>query len=653
MRLQSALSSISLLLGVPFACAAAQSPAQSFGNQAITAHLSLEHQHLLLNSVAAQGESKTIRLHDMFVLVLDDRSIPSSELIAGAPVVQVLNPDPEASRAAARLPGKQLCADLKERTGSFRVHWCLVVRGDEPYLRQETTIQAGTQPLPLKDVQLLRFRDPEAHVVGSVAGSPIVAGNYYLGFEQPLSYSSVVGGVATAGLKRTLPLSAGQSITYSSVIGAARSGQMRRDFLAYIELERAHPYRTFLHYNTWYDLGEGQRFSAADVVDRINSFGEELVRKRGVTMDSLLMDDGWDDTNSMWQMNSGFPDGLTPVRAAAREYGIGLGMWLSPWGGYDKEKAERIAYGKSHGYEIVKGGYALSGPRYYAKFEEACLNFIDRYGVNQFKLDGTGNVNQVFPGSIFDSDFSAAIHLIERLRQQEHDLFINLTTGTWPSPFWLRYADTTFRLGEDHDFAGEGTWRQKWITYRDEQTYRNIVKGGPLFPINSLMLHGIIYAAKAKNLSTDPGHDFAAEVHSYFGSGTELQELYITPSLLTSADWDVLAESARWSRQNAETLRDTHWVGGDPGQGEVYGWASWSAKKGILVLRNPTSTTKEIRIDVEKAFEIPVEGAKAYVAHSPWAADAASPSIKLEAGQPHAFELKPFEVLTLDATPQL
>lgn len=53
------------------------------------------------------------------------------------------------------------------------------------------------------------------------------------------------------------------------------------------------------------------------------------------------------------------------------------------------------------------------------------------------------------------------------------------------------------------------------------------------------MLHGIIYAREADELATDPGHDFADEVHSYFGGGTELQELYITPSLLTSADWDV------------------------------------------------------------------------------------------------------------------
>ena len=103
---------------------------------------------------------------------------------------------------------------------------------------------------------------------------------------------------------------------------------------------------------------------------------------------------------------------------------------------------------------------------------------------------------QVFPGSLFDSDFSAAIHLIERLRAQEPNIFINLTTGTWPSPFWLRYADSIWRGGDDHSFDGVGSWRQKWITYRDEQTYRNIVEGGPLYPLNSLMLHGIIYAAE-------------------------------------------------------------------------------------------------------------------------------------------------------------
>ena len=93
-----------------------------------------------------------------------------------------------------------------------------------------------------------------------------------------------------------------------------------------------------------------------------------------------------------------------------------------------------------------------------------------------------------------------------------------------------------------------GTWRQRWITYRDGQTYENVVLRGPLYPINSLMLHGIIYAQYAEHLGDDPGNDFASDVQAYFGTGTQLQEMYVTPSLLTAKNWDDLAEGAKWAR---------------------------------------------------------------------------------------------------------
>jgi hypothetical protein len=648
-----ALSAAAAFVWVPQA-RAWSSQQQVFENQRISARLSIDNGHLSVSSIEDRAGQVTVKPVEAFVLVLKDgQEIRSSAMrLTSGPAESPLPAEPTAPRAAAQIAGRQMCANLEDAASLTQARWCILSRGDLPYLRQEVTIRARARPLPLADVQMFRFHDAAGRVLGTVPGSPVLLGNFYLGFEHPLSYATVTGGEIVAGLKRTLPLEAEQSIVYSSVIGLTRSGQMRRDFLAYLEMERAHPYRTFLHYNTWYDLGFGNRFSAAGVLDRMNAFGEELVQKRSVVMDSFLMDDGWDKTSSLWQFDSGFPAGFEPLRATAKQYGFGLGVWLSPWGGYSREKLERIAYGKSQGYEIVDGGYALSGPRYYAKFEEACLNFITRYGVNQFKLDGTGNAGQVFPGSIFDSDFSAAIHLIERVRQQDSQIFINLTTGTRPSPFWLRYTDSIWRGGEDHSFDGEGTWREKWITYRDEQIYRNIVLGGPLFPLNSLMLHGIIYAQNARHLSTDPGHDFAAEVHSYFGTGTQLQEMYITPSLLSSADWDVLAESARWSRKNAATLRDTHWIGGDPGKGEVYGWASWSTEKGILVLRNPTGQALKISIDVQQAFELADGAAQHYSAHSPWVADASKPAITLDGGHAHTFELGPFEVLTLDAQPQ-
>ncbi len=311
-----------------------------------------------------------------------------------------------------------------------------------------------------------------------------------------------------------------------------------------------------------------------------------------------------------------------------------------------------MATAKRDGYELQGGLLALSGPKYYVRFHEAVTELVAKYGINQFKFDGTGNANQVIKGSEFSSDFDAAIHLIEDLRQLKPDLYINLTTGTYPSPFWLRYADSIWRGGDDTNHEGVGTDRERWITYRDADVYDEVVKQGPLFPLNSLMLHGIVYAQKAPHLSTDPGNDFANEVHSYFGTGTQLQEMYITPSLLTPANWDVLAESAKWSRANAATLKDTHWVGGDPRWLAVYGWASWSPEKGILTLRNPSDKPQTITLDAAQIFELPGGAPSRYKARSPWAADASQPALELLAGRPYSFHLEPFQVLTLEAQPQ-
>jgi hypothetical protein len=257
-------------------------------------------------------------------------------------------------------------------------------------------------------------------------------------------------------------------------------------------------------------------------------------------------------------------------------------------------------------------------------------------------LTGTGE---------FASDFEAAIHLIGEMRAEKPDIFVNITTGTWPSPFWLVYADTIWRGGWDDSQAGVGSKRQQWITYRDADTYERVVRGGPLYPLTSLMLHGIIYAKHNGKLNTDRGRDFADEVRSYFGTGTQLQEMYITAALMRAEDWNVLAESAKWSRANADVLVDTHWVGGDPVKLEVYGWASWTPRKGILTLRNPSNKAQEFPLDVQKAFELPAGASPHYRAKSPWAADAASEAIKLRAGQPHLFRLEPFQVVNLEAVP--
>jgi hypothetical protein len=589
-----------------------------------------------------------------FMLTFADKTtLGASEMrITSAPRTELLAGNANASRKVERFGGRQLTMTLRDSSGRIEAVWRGILRDGSRYIRQEISLRALGAEVPLREVSMLDFNAPMGMTPGLVRGTPIVIGNAYFALEHPLANNSVDGDRVRARMSRTLPLRPGTTLDLSSVIGVTHPGQMRREFLDYLERERAHPYRSFLHYNSWYDIGYFNKYSEADALAVINAFGTELHEKRGVTLDSFLFDDGWDDSKTLWRFNSGFPDGFTKVSAATRKYGAGPGVWMSPWGGYGKPHEERVAYGKAQGFETNADGFALSGPVYYKRFRDTCIDMIRNYGVNQFKFDGTGESTNTFQGSPFDSDFDAAIHLIGELRAEKPDLYVNLTTGTYPSPFWLRYADSIWRGGDDHDFTGIGTSRQRWITYRDSDTYDHVVRAGALFPLNALMLHGMIYAKQAHSLMTDPNNDFPSEVRDYFGTGTQLQEMYITPSLLSQANWDVVAESAKWSRANAATLVDTHWVGGDPQRLEPYGWASWSPRKAILTLRNPGNVAQNIMIDVERAFELPPSAQRQYSARSPWTLHRGTAPITFRAGEDKKISLAPFEVLTLELVPR-
>lgn len=625
----------------------------TLSNESIAAIWTIQSGSLRLQSLTNKFTRQTLPIDtSAFVLVPAEGAVlHSSDLkVVTGPFLENIPLTSSSSRAADHVSGRQVRLELQDSPSTVRVTWRALLREGAGYVRQEVTVQALQRPLALVRIVLVDAPLVGASVSGHAKGSPVVAGTWFFAFEHPISECRMRDGHAACWLSRELPLQPDKSVTYSSVIGATHAGQLRRDFLRYIELERAHPYRTFLHYNTWYDLGYSSRYSEGDVIHSLQGFGEELVKKRGVKLDGLLLDDGWDDPTTLWHFNRGFPDGLTKVAKVAAEYGAAPGIWLSPWGGYEKPKEQRIASAHALGFETNEGGLALSGPKYYRYFRDACVEMIEKYGVNQFKFDGTGNVNEVIAGSEFDSDFDAAIHLIGELRAKKPDLYVNLTTGTYPSPFWLLYADSIWRGGDDHNFAGVGSDRQRWITYRDAQTYRWVVEEGSLFPLNSLMLHGMIYARDAERLSSDPQHDFADEVHSYFGTGTQLQEMYITPSLLSSEDWDVLAETAKWSRANAGVLKDTHWIGGDPALLEVYGWAAWSPDKSIITLRNPSDHPQDFKANLTTLLELPPGAVSKFAVASPWRSSSSTPEGTLVRSDV-TLQLKPFEVRTMELVP--
>jgi hypothetical protein len=127
-----------------------------------------------------------------------------------------------------------------------------------------------------------------------------------------------------------------------------------------------------------------------------------------------------------------------------------------------------------------------------------------------------------------------------------------------------------------------------------------------------------------------------------------LQELYINPKILTETMWDDLAAAAKWSRDNSDVLIDTHWIGGDPGKGEVYGWASWRPGKAILVLRNPSDSSQEFTVKLNEALELPDGSKYTMIPKSVYPQKRQLSSWPSNVKEPFRLILQPFEAIVIE-----
>lgn len=624
----------------------------------------------------------------------DPMTLKGSEMeLIGQPILRDAEVNYGTGRLADSFPGKELIVQLAARDRSFTVEWCATLRNDSNYVRQTSLLKAAADWVELSEVTLVDVPAKDAEVRGSVDGSPAVAEHWFIGLEHPMSKSEVVdaGGTKRVRCKYPFarPLAPGRTQTYSSVLGIAPQNQIRRSFLYYLERERAHPYRAFLHHNPGEDMGHlyGELVKKPGELQKfykqqskwwqqvMEDFGRELVASRHVVIDCFAHDYLWDDTQRPWLFDTKvYPDGFKEPRRTAAKYGATLGIWYSPDAVTGtsgrvpagiEQKFEGYMVGPKH--EAYTRGLSLAGPRYFARLRSSAVNMLRKNGVCYFKFDGIADGYKYdckpFGAGPFASDYEALLELYTELRSINPNVFINSSTGAWPSPFLLRWADSIWHQGADvgeygPQFEGwsKGSPRQRWITYRDSATYHNGWLRGPLYPLNSYMLHGIEY-----NLcSTGVGRrrvdglepkDFIDEIHSFFGTGTDLQEMYINAGLMKPQTWDALAEAANWSRANSDVLADTHWVGGDPAKQAVYGWASWNARKGILTLRNPDDQPQTISVDLAEVFELPKGAQQKYRLTSPWRDQANEAVLELTAGTRHDFHLQPFEVRVLDAVP--
>lgn len=402
------------------------------------------------------------------------------------------------------------------------------------------------------------------------------------------------------------------------VMAATPDARVKHWFGQYLDSVRVAPLRPYTLYNSWYDLrsAEYPRVAPDRVMNEENVLRiarllrENMVERHGITLDAFVLDDGWDVYESDWVLRPvQFPHGLAPIVDELRLCGTRLGIWYGPTGGYSFRR-KRVGWMREHGYETVGDQMWVGGPKYSALLQRRTTGMA-RAGVRYFKWDGfqflgTGPGLGTPPGLYARRAVLQRVRaMADSVRAVDPDMFLNITSGTWLSPWWLRFADQIWMGGEDYGAADvpSPTTRDASITYRDLVLHEDFRRNDFWFPLANLMTHGVLKGTiDVQDIGQgEPLPKFADEVVFYLARGVTMHELYISPDVLGEGEWRVLADALRWARDRFPLLRSTEMIGGDPNRLEPYGYVHWDGDRGVVAVRNPDVAPRAVTVPLDPA----------------------------------------------------
>ncbi len=454
------------------------------------------------------------------------------------------------------------------------------------------------------------------------------------------------------------------------VVGLTPNPYLKQWFARYLETLRVAPLRPYLLYNTWYDLRAPEMvqdslniLNESNIRRIIGLFRKNMVEKYDLRLDAFVLDDGWDVYRSDWVLRKKeFPHGLKPLAEELARDGTRLGIWFGPIGGYS-HRDWRINWMKSHGYEVVGDQLCLAGRNYSQLFKKRVTAMVKNQAVAYFKWDGIqfscSEADHGHPVGIYSrrAVMDSTIAMCQAVREANPEVFLNITSGTWLSPWWLKYANQIWMQGYDYGYADVPSIsrRDAAITYRDFVLYDDLVKQDFWFPIANLMTHGIIKGHLQKlGGEREPLDKFTDNALLYVARGVSMWELYISPDLLTEGEWQAIARSIRWAKDRFEVLKHTEMVGGDPGKRQPYGYLHAAGTRIILAARNPFIRSQVLRVKLDPAAGVDERAASLvleriypthWVAPQLYAAGAVL-EIPLQGYETAVYELYPLEEAT-------
>lgn len=459
----------------------------------------------------------------------------------------------------------------------------------------------------------------------AVLGQPFYIDSLFFGCEFPAADSRIVYG--TGRIKYYIGKAVGSDYKCPiTVMGGAKDNsitEVKKAFGEYIDFISVKNKLTY-SVNTWFDnMG---KMSEADASAYFNKMNEALKSNNAPKISSYVLDDGWFCYKAkFWDFAKAFPNGFTNLANECKEMGGGLGVWLSPRGGYGKIKKLGKKFQKAgNGYYNEEAEeICVASKKYTEKLCDFMIEQTKEISISMWKLDGfaseaCGHTNHDhLCGGKYDMYYISDlwhnwVELFKKFRssgEEAKNAWINLTCFVNPSPWLLQWVNSIWIQNcDDIGFSDNSAEQRKLdseITYRDTAYYDSFSERCIQLPLKYVFNHEPIYAKGADVNYTD--EEFEKYVFWCAVRGAALNELYISPDMMNENKWKSLVKAMRFQQENFDILKNASFIGGKPDENNIYGFVSWSESEGIVALRNPSDEEAPLTITLNKLMGVPEE----------------------------------------------
>ena len=418
----------------------------------------------------------------------------------------------------------------------------------------------------------------------------------------------------------------GKMITWDAVVGAARSTDyqvVQSDFYEYIEtIATKTGFRQ--QFNSWYD--NMKDITDSNIQESFNEIEKGFTQYGVNPLDSYVVDDGWTNYNSFWDFDRSenkFPNELYNSSSQVNKMGSNFGLWLGPRGGYGTEQriANYIANNNLGSRNENSGNdINVSDGRYLDKLvNDIFVGYQNKFDINYWKLDGmlldpSTNSNNAHTTTdklcTISETYERWTDMFETMRKNRPDLWINMTSYANPSPWHVQWVNSVWMQNTgDTGYSNKfnSSHEEQMLTFRDGDYYEFFTNNQWQLPNKYFYNHDPVYAKTAHNVPGGPGRQIEYTTdelrnHLYMlgTRGTAFWEYYYSPSMFDDEKWQVNAEAANWIEDNFDILQKSKMFGGNPENGDVYGYSCWNGNQGIVSIRNPKNVEQTYTLKLDE-----------------------------------------------------